>query len=1732
MAESCSGFEPQNYLRDRCKKCFRLRSKHEPVESATSAAPNTSLIKKGSLSVTVHSPSTPSTSAQNNPLPSSPQAETNPSRRNSSGESNNNLYVTKPPLEGNMLNNNGNFVGSNGSLSSSSFKKEKRRSWRDKNFTNNNDEGPDFEDATDSISLSSYKTANSKGGMSSGKSMESVNSNMDCRSMVTAMSSSLESNHIDEDRAVTPTDAFEFFDQDVTQLRAENVRLRQKVQTLEEEAEGGITLRRNSRNDITVNDSIEQKLRESGLRCSKLTTENETLKSEVHELQQEIEEMQDQYREEEIDEFRELQRELEQNAKNCRILQFKLRKSDRQREQLQSEKNHIASKLLEFQANGSSTKSDESGTKVSSLKDNRIRELESELRVAKEVSVRLHSELETAEDKRYKMEDEIFYYKEKLRELQAQNKWRENRIRAEQITKRQSVELSEAASLSNDEACKELRDVLERETDLKDQLRFTEEDLRRTQARLQDVENENEELMQKLLTITDSRSQIIVNKPKPPMVRSVSEGNSQTRLTLSGKQQTAEGTARHNSTCDRTKTHPTSPLATNKHSANTVLLNHADPEIETTIQNGTEKEMAKLLSNISELRKKNNELQCQMKQHQSDTTQHNSSNKEKALAVELRKEQEHVKELTNELADYKQLIAKSENNRLIAMATKVEVLSNQLAAANERCANLHKRVLKDCSTNDQKYADTLKIHCEALEKQIGELKSKDTFQITKQSNVTEKNLPSSDEIEQCCVLLASVDVQTSRILKQLEKLDMTSQKEERRRSLSKDNYAVVVADLANVMTELKMLHTVLETAKVMYQQSDQETKPAVKEMPKSKKLVCLQCPQKEKTIAAQKEDIDFYKKKNKELTNQILQTEERWSTEIDKVQQEYEAKIRLLNDEIKMVKEQLREHQHVNKEKETRIAEKDRLLDESESKVSSLKSELNDKHRQIMNLEKERKSLKEWETKHKTLEAVYEKEKKKFDAERSKVKAEATALKKRTDEAVAELDKLRDGHQRREIMWIQERANLEDEIQKLKQVEEDMEKNTTESPVVRTIPIRTINYRVTKISSESSGIPELKQKISVLEKQNEELEGEVLSLRSIKDQMETELDKTRQVWEKEKDNITHKTRQDEKIRNVELEAMQQKFNSRLNIMEQTNKNLHTQLVQSRRERDLHKEAVSAYEKKIVEEKKLVDAERKKCTQLANKTAEMEKKIQELTEIVDRLTREISLSKEAHSADKKLWSVEKAHLIRKDETKVIGAEDKDRRIAQDALDAAENVQKKYAEYQKFHAKEVGRLKNRIKELIGNLQIKEDEFNMRAKELAEQIKVLEIDQRNLIKAKEMQTNAKETMQADQERLMKLVHKADVSSLTRKYKIASVIEQLKSMPNARYHQYDHDIVLSNILNQLNSLKDDAGSSSLLISETNDAEIFPSDTLSQSSISVRSTPQVPTNAAYNRYGQFNTITANNRSYSTESSTTWDSRLLDCTARSVSPVKKSTYPDPPPNFILNKDKVAEYDRSGRLHYVPKTMSRSISYDRYGNASDSSYVNPQMKSTGTLTESHELDDEISSHSRMGSTGTNILYKIRREELAKGSNPSVKTMAKAFETLGQKGQKRGFFSMRKSRSVDTEADKPRQNASNMSTADVTESSNLHFTRGGRNPFKNMGSRLVEKVRRSLSRSSRRGESEEKLPASASEELALPGKDLAMKLTEKPPLKAIPTTKVKMRVKVKKANAEQLNNDDAD
>ena len=82
----------------------------------------------------------------------------------------------------------------------------------------------------------------------------------------------------------------------------------------------------------------------------------------------------------------------------------------------------------------------------------------------------------------YKLEDEVFGFKEKLRELQTQNKWRDSRTKAEAASARRSFV---DVPLDAEGYARELRDVLERENDLREQLGFTEDDLQRTRSRLQ-----------------------------------------------------------------------------------------------------------------------------------------------------------------------------------------------------------------------------------------------------------------------------------------------------------------------------------------------------------------------------------------------------------------------------------------------------------------------------------------------------------------------------------------------------------------------------------------------------------------------------------------------------------------------------------------------------------------------------------------------------------------------------------------------------------------------------------------------------------------------------------------------------------------------------------------------------------------------------------------------------------------------------------------------------------------------------------------------------------------------------------------------------------------------------------------------------------------------------------------------------------------------------------------------
>ena len=62
-----------------------------------------------------------------------------------------------------------------------------------------------------------------------------------------------------------------------------------------------------------------------------------------------------------------------------------------------------------------------------------------------------------------------------------------------------------------------------------------------------------------------------------------------------------------------------------------------------------------------------------------------------------------------------------------------------------------------------------------------------------------------------------------------------------------------------------------------------------------------------------------------------------------------------------------------------------------------------------------------------------------------------------------------------------------------------------------------------------------------------------------------------------------------------------------------------------------------------------------------------------------------------------------------------------------------------------------------------------------QLREQIKVLEISQRNLLQARDLQMGAKEILEAEIEKLREKVHLSEVQRLTRKYKLSSILDQV---------------------------------------------------------------------------------------------------------------------------------------------------------------------------------------------------------------------------------------------------------------------------------------------------------------------------------------------------------------------
>ncbi|XP_034339562.1 microtubule cross-linking factor 1 isoform X12 [Arvicanthis niloticus] len=195
-----------------------------------------------------------------------------------------------------------------------------------------------------------------------------------------------------------------------------------------------------------------------------LRSENDYLKDELDELRAEMEEMRDSYLEEDGYQLQELRRELDRANKNCRILQYRLRKAEQK-----------------------SLKVAETGQVDGEL----IRSLEQDLKVAKDVSVRLHHELETVEEKRAKAEDDNETLRQQMIEVEVSRQALQNeleRLKESSLKRRGSRELYKEKKLVNQDDS----------ADLKCQLQFAKEEASLMRKKMAKLGREKDELEQEL----------------------------------------------------------------------------------------------------------------------------------------------------------------------------------------------------------------------------------------------------------------------------------------------------------------------------------------------------------------------------------------------------------------------------------------------------------------------------------------------------------------------------------------------------------------------------------------------------------------------------------------------------------------------------------------------------------------------------------------------------------------------------------------------------------------------------------------------------------------------------------------------------------------------------------------------------------------------------------------------------------------------------------------------------------------------------------------------------------------------------------------------------------------------------------------------------------------------------------------------------------------------------------
>jgi len=158
-------------------------------------------------------------------------------------------------------------------------------------------------------------------------------------------------------------------------------------------------------------------LEQSEERCEELEELNQQHLQEIESLRLEMDEMRDQFHDDEVHESLILQQRLDDMARSLRIIHFRLKKADSRLAEADREKEALLEEVRLLQ-----------GGAFTDEEIRRMQALEGDLQSAKEVSVELHAQLDQSEQRRERLEAESARLREQVKAIGLENDRLRNNI--------------------------------------------------------------------------------------------------------------------------------------------------------------------------------------------------------------------------------------------------------------------------------------------------------------------------------------------------------------------------------------------------------------------------------------------------------------------------------------------------------------------------------------------------------------------------------------------------------------------------------------------------------------------------------------------------------------------------------------------------------------------------------------------------------------------------------------------------------------------------------------------------------------------------------------------------------------------------------------------------------------------------------------------------------------------------------------------------------------------------------------------------------------------------------------------------------------------------------------------------------------------------------------------------------------------------------------------------------